>query len=123
MTERAVTLPLPPSMNNLFGNQPRFLRGIKNGGGRYKMPAYKAWLTEAGFMLKIEPKWRVPGHIRLSLFLPAKMRGDASNRIKVVEDLLVKHGRIDDDRNVVELRVTKTWADPATCRVVVEPVP
>lgn len=54
------------------------------------------------------------------LYLPTGMRGDISNRVKAVEDILVDYGRIDDDRNVVELHVHKTWMEPKECLVVVE---
>lgn len=111
MISREVILPLPPSTNNLFVNV---------GRRRAKSRAYTAWREEVGWMLNIAPKWKVKGRICLMLYLPSDMRGDISNRVKAVEDALVDYGRIDDDRNVVELHVHKTWTEPKECRVVVE---
>jgi hypothetical protein len=39
-------IPYPPSVNHLFAT--------KKGGGRVKTAAYKAWITEAGWMIKIQ---------------------------------------------------------------------
>lgn len=84
-------LPTPPSANNLYPGRAR----------RFKSPAYKAWLVDAGLALNLQRPDRVAGPYALVLRLPAAMRGDVSNRIKAVEDLLVKHGVTPDDRHCV----------------------
>lgn len=115
MKAHTLILPLPPSTNGLFVNAGK--------RGRVTSKPYRAWKTEAGFMLKVEPKWRVGGPVRLSIDLPTSARADLDNLCKAPIDLLVAHGRIDDDRNVAELHVTKTWARSESCRVTVEAMP
>lgn len=118
---KTIILPLPPSLNNIFGNKPKFLRGIKKGG-RFKTQAYKAWLTAAGWTLKADGAWYVAGPVRVSVRLPEKMRGDIDNRVKPLLDILVAHKRIDDDKNVKQLSVSKCWGDAKTCRIEIEAI-
>ena len=84
-----ITLPLAPSINALFGQAP--------GRKRYPMPAYKAWIEEAGWLLKQSHPPRYPGQIWLAITYPDSGRLDLDNRIKMYPDLLKKHGVIVDD--------------------------
>jgi Holliday junction resolvase RusA-like endonuclease len=93
-----IRLPVPPSTNHLFLN-------VK-GKGRIVAPHYAKWRTEAGWMLKAaKPQPFGKMHVQLGIFIPEKTRGDLSNRIKALEDLLVTHGVIDDDRQVKRITV------------------
>ena len=85
-----IKLPLPPSVNALY----------KNAGkrGRVATPEYDAWRMHAGLIAKKHHKDAIEGEYVLYLAVPKKMRGDCSNRIKAVEDLLVNLGLTSDDR-------------------------
>lgn len=88
-----IRLPIPPSVNCLYRNV--------RGRGRVKTKAYKQWLTQAdGHMvlqrMLIEP---VRGPIALTIRVPAKMRGDISNRLKACEDYLVTREITPDDKH------------------------
>ena len=85
-------LPLPPSSNELFLNP-------RGGRGRRPLaPRYRAWRLEAGWIVKAARLPKITGPYTFELLVPAKMRGDASNRIKAPEDLFVKLGVTPDDR-------------------------
>lgn len=86
---------IPPSLNNLFINAKK---------GRIKTPEYKAWMTRANLQLRRQGAWHVPGQIRVRLvFNKHQTKADLDNLIKPTLDLLMSAGRIDDDRNVVEV--------------------
>jgi crossover junction endodeoxyribonuclease RusA len=99
MTAISLELPTPPSVNAMFANS-------KNGKGRGRFPTqtYKRWLAEADARFLVQ-KWRVLGKIpvpppcEISIRLPAKTRGDVSNRIKACEDYLVSRGITQDDKH------------------------
>lgn len=108
----AVILPLPPSANGMFKN-------VRHG--RAKTKTYRQWIFNAGWDLKVSAKWRVPGAVMVFVAVPLNMPGDVDNRAKAILDLLVTHQRIDDDRHVQSVSVTRSPDVAAkTCRVVVE---
>ena len=89
-----LTLPIPPSVNELY------LNNAGRGRHRRVAPVYTDWRWRALIALKaqiVEPiesgKWR------MTLRLPRAMRGDCSNRIKAVEDFLVANKITPDDRH------------------------
>lgn len=98
MTDQAIVplyfeIPFPPSTNNLFVNG-------RNGRGRFTSPAYKAWKTEAGLVVKAQAKGKRIGGtyaMEVRLVRPDARRRDASNYLKAVEDLFVWLGVVDDD--------------------------
>ena len=80
---------VPPSANNLFAH------GMH---GRFKTPAYKAWLTLAGHEINRQKPPRVAGAYALTLrFGRTRKRRDLDNCIKPVSDLLVSHSIVSDD--------------------------
>jgi Holliday junction resolvase RusA-like endonuclease len=121
MTEPlCLVLPSPPSVNAMFANVP--------GRGRVKTKAYKAWRTAAGWELIAQLAQRrlnghrplFPGRVTLLIDLQ-RGRGDASNRLKAAEDLLVTHHIIEDDRFVE--RCSIGWSDTVKgMQIVVSPV-
>jgi Holliday junction resolvase RusA-like endonuclease len=89
MTEPVrLTLPIPPSTNNLY-----------RGGPRYKTDEYKPWISEAGWSIKAQPHRRFLGKTRLAVAvrLPFNRRRDIDN-LKAIGDLLKTMGLIDDDK-------------------------
>lgn len=109
-----VTLPLPPSANNLF---------LTRGNRRARSPEYDAWLDAARWALHQERPEPVTGPYALLLALPFLMRGDVSNRIKAPEDLLVKEGLTPDDRHADLVMAHRSNAvSGVACIVTVVPI-
>lgn len=94
-----LTLPVPPSTNNLFMNVP--------GRGRIKSSEYNRWLSDAGWLLKTQAWEKVCGHVAVTIRIPKKSKADIDNLIKPSLDLLVKHGVIDDDRFVDSIHISR----------------
>lgn len=104
-------LPLGPSTNNLFGHRP-------GQPGRFPTARYKTWLQAAGWDVQAAQARKIEGDVAVCIHIPFDYRADADNRIKAPLDLLVRHGLIDDDRHVIDLRVVKDRTiDKARCRV------
>lgn len=104
-------LPVPPSVNELFPGKVR----------RFKSAKYKRWIAAAGWEINMQKVRPVSGPYRLSLEFAESLRGDVSNRVKAVEDLLVTHRLTADDR-YGELGAVKRSPDVLKdrCRVRVE---
>lgn len=83
----AITLPMPPSANNMFATVT-----IKGKERRIVSREYKAWRQEAGSV--ISNAWRSQGkpkfdkHLSLTIHIGLNYNGDISNRIKGVEDAI-----------------------------------
>lgn len=114
-----ISLPLPPSANNLFANAA--------AGGRYPTKEYKQWLRGAGWIVQAEkskqgipsePEQKKPYEVTL-VFGMTRQR-DIDNGIKAVLDLMKKQGIISDDRWVDRLIVERLRQKPASGNVVVE---
>lgn len=115
MTRTSIALPFPPSGHSLF----------KRHNGSHLSEKYKAWRDEAGWLLKSQKPTPIPGRVIVTIELvnPNRIRRDASNHIKAVEDLLVAHGIIEADDDRVVRRVTAGWQDSGEpCVVTVEAV-
>ena len=85
------TLPLPPSVNQLYG-----------GGSRQKrFPSkkYKEWLSKCPPLTKLN---LIKVKVEYIFFFPTKRPADLDNRAKAVNDYLVKQGvLVDDNFNVI----------------------
>ena len=107
-------LPMPPSTNHLYANV--------SGKGRRKTKRYADWITDSGWLLQRQRPLKFRGSVVLDLTCPRhdEKRRDVSNFIKAVEDLLVRHGVIEDDSRVWEVRAR--WGSKhAVCEVRVWP--
>lgn len=85
---------MPPSVNSLYTNVSK--------RGRIKTTEYKGWLDATlPFATLIAATNRLKGEVTVDYFfeLGTSFRGDICNRIKPVEDLLVKAGFIADDNH------------------------
>lgn len=106
-----ITLPIPPSSNNMFINIPK--------RGRVKSGKYKAWTIAAGLLLNSQHPAPVRGPVSIAIKVKRPTaNSDVDNRSKAVIDLLVQQNIIDDDRNVE--RVSIEWADVQSCEVVIQ---
>lgn len=111
-----LTIPAPPSVNGLFANRAK---------GRFKTPAYKAWLDEAGWMIREQLPDRVPGRVVVVIGVErASLMADIDNRCKAVLDLLVACKVIDDDRWVTGIALA--WMPQGRrrtpqCRILIMP--
>ena len=89
-------LPVPPSTNNLYVNIER---------GRTRSKSYNSWLNAAGWELKIQKVPTFPRKVAIRLSCPRNKKRDLSNHLKSVEDLLVKHRVISDDKHVEHIEM------------------
>lgn len=88
-----VRLPVSPSVNSMYRNVV--------GVGRVKTTDYRNWLKHAGTLLNISrPVPFGKMRVQLGVMIPEKTKGDLDNRIKAVQDLLVAHRVIDDDKQI-----------------------
>jgi len=103
-----VELPAPISANHLFANVP--------GRGRVKTKAYENWQSVAALTVvaTVRADQRIGGRVAVRIELPAKCRLDIDNAIKPILDALVRSRRIDDDRNVARLEVSREAAGNLT---------
>jgi crossover junction endodeoxyribonuclease RusA len=99
-----ITLPFPPSTNNLFKNI---------GKGRARTAAYNAWINEALWMVKAQRPASVTGRFTFEMLVqrPDKRARDIDNLTKPVLDLLKKAGVIRDDSDAK--RIVLEWSDDA----------
>ncbi len=100
-----IELPFPVPLSACFTNAP--------GKGRVPTSRYKAWQTEALWMMKAQRAQPVDGRVSIFIRLvaPDKRHRDAGNCDKAVGDILVKAGIIKDDSNRYVRRLTYEWAD------------
>ena len=91
-------IPIPPSTNGLFATV---------GRRRVITSAYRGWRERAGWELTISKSKPVTGPYKLTILLPARMRGDLDNRVKATSDLLVSLGLTPDDHLCVSVRAER----------------
>ncbi len=109
-------LPFPPSTNNLFVNSSRTR-------GRFPSKRYREWQEEAGrALLKQMPLPHIAGKFDaiFSFGRPDKRRRDVTNFIKAPEDLIVKHGIVEDD-SLAESVLARWDGDVVGVRVEIMP--
>ena len=94
------TLPIPPSVNELFRNVP--------GKGRVKTRVYDDWRAHAKTALRLQALAPVAGHvlIRMNIEMVGN-RGDLDNRVKAIFDAIVDAKLIADDSLVSGFLVGK----------------
>lgn len=115
MTSFSIELPLVPSLNNAYANNPR--------GGRYQTKKVIYWKGEAGWLIHLAKPPKITGSYRFILLVPKDMAGDVSNRPKLAEDLLVTLGVTPDDSKSTETTCRRDPSvKPGRCVVVVESV-
>ncbi len=94
-----ITLPIPPSVNHLYG---------RNGHKTYITPIGQAWFEEAGWMIKTQWKKKmIIGEVALYIKLYFCGRYDWDNGNKAVSDLLTKMRVYKDDGQVMFAQIEK----------------
>ena len=99
-----ITLPMPPSTNNMFLNSSR---------GRFRSQKYDTWIQEAGWELTRQRPLKVAGPVALTFEFQDgrdKRKRDVTNLIKAPEDLLVSHGIIEADDQYIVREVRACWS-------------
>lgn len=109
-----IELPLVPSLNNAYANNPR--------GGRYPTKQVLDWKDEAGWIVRLANPPKIRGPYKLTVLVPADCLGDVDNRVKIASDLLSKEMHvIPDDRKAIETTARRDKnVPPGRCVVVVE---
>lgn len=104
------TMPLPPSLNNIFFNKPH--------GGRAKTTAYKNWRDLAAWEIRRQkvPVIEGPICIRLMIERP-NAQSDLDNRLKPIFDAMQAAGVIKNDKQIVELHAL--WGDVTGAMVMI----
>lgn len=118
-------LPLPPSTNALFVEAAGKVKG--KGRQRVKTKEYRAWIEHAG--------WLVPNQLRsaglpvnptapiirrpfgITIAVNITHHGDVTNRIKALEDYLVKRKIIDGDQWCNRAEIERVPDLAAECRI------
>lgn len=96
-----LSLPFPPTVNNLFANNAK-------GHGRHKTGTYTAWEFRASLNVKDRHRLGISSYaLAIALRRPDKRARDLGNYEKAISDLLVKHGVIADDSGCE--RLTMQW--------------
>lgn len=120
MTPIILDLPMPPSTNQIW-------RARRNGrGGKpgfYLDPKYVAWKLECDgcyWASALRVREPLEGAFRLTVTLDRdRMRGDADNRIKPVQDWLQRAGIVLNDNQIKDVRAHWGTA-PKGCRILLE---
>lgn len=110
-------IPMPPSLNNAFLNAA--------GKGRVRSKAYKAWVEEAGWMVKARRNGLIPGPVSVTLDIcpPNKRAFDLDNRLKPALDLLVACGVLSDDSNkIVKAVSAREVTEGPACTITIEAI-
>ena len=121
-------LAMPPSTNKLTRNTSAKEREVfRTKRPRKRTDEYNSWLNDTGWSIRAQstpPRLIAGPNYRVTIRLNTRVLGDISNRIKAVEDALVKNGVMVDDRFVFTLHVERWGYVPAgTCVVIVQTEP
>lgn len=98
-----ITLPFPPSVNNLFVNV--------RGKGRVKTDRYRTWRSAAGWDIKAAKPEKFSGPVEISVVYarPDRRRRDLDNLFKAVADALVEFEVLADDSQIQ--KITLAWGE------------
>ena len=97
-------IPLPPSVNHLYGN-----RCVNGRVIRYVTKKGKEWFAQAGWKIKIQVRKRKPITKPISIYIKlyhCRAR-DIDNVLKATLDLLEKMRIIENDKQVEFLQIWK----------------
>lgn len=111
-----ITLPFPPSLNNLFINVRR---------GRIRSQKYDSWLQEAGQEIMRQRPSKCQGPVSIKYeFQDGRdnRKRDLDNLAKAPNDLLVSHGIIEADDGSIVRSIALEWNPSVTgVRITITP--
>lgn len=113
--EIVVTLPAPPSVNELFFNTTTAQRAAaatkgRSLPGRLKSEKYRSWINHAGWELKAARQQPIHGPVAITYLVPDKGGCDLGNLEKATTDLLVRHQLIDGDGRKIVRKIAMEWS-------------
>lgn len=103
-------VPIPPSTNNLYTNA---ATGRSYGRTRVKGEKYKAWLNDAGWIIRATRPPTFTRPVRVLVEIDLSRRRDVDNALKPLLDLLVYVGVLKDDSLVDDLRIIRRGSPTA----------
>jgi Holliday junction resolvase RusA-like endonuclease len=110
----SVTVPMPPSVNNLFATT--------SDGGRRRSGRYNQWRETAGNMVNASRMRRIAGPVAIAIRLEEpNNRADIDNFAKTLIDLLVWMSVIDGDDSRTVRKLTMEWANVQGAQITVAP--
>lgn len=103
-----ITLPFPPSVNELFGGGAR--------QQRFPSTKYKAWLRSCP---PLTPLNLTNVKLDMKVYFPSNRQSDLDNRLKAINDYLVKKKVIVDDswQHLKQITITAMGIDKDNPRV------
>jgi crossover junction endodeoxyribonuclease RusA len=112
-----INLPFPVSVNAMFAD---------GKTRRHKSQRYADWILEAGYALNVQRPKPVSGPVKILYEFEEgrdNRRRDAFNLEKGVTDLLVSHGVIEADHDLILRDGRVTWnREVRGVRVTIEPI-
>jgi Holliday junction resolvase RusA-like endonuclease len=107
------TIPVPPSVNDLYANRKTFIKGKSRQFGRILTKKHWAWRKECGQMLMVQRARPIPGRISFAIYIDETSLSDSSDidgRIKAVLDALVHFEIIGGDSKRFVRDVSAHWS-------------
>jgi len=82
-------------------------------GRRFKTREYKNYGLEVGLLLNRLGLKQIKGYVKVEykFYLKRWKTTDIDNLIKPIQDILVNHGVIEDDRFIIDTRIQKVPSD------------
>ena len=117
MDNMKFTLPLPCSINALYGH--------RRDGGVYKSDKGKDWVKTALYLIMVQRKGQVKPtgktySMVINIYIADKRRHDSSNLLKQLEDVFVEKEIIKDDDLIHEHHIYKDRSDTGSNYLEVE---
>ena len=108
----ALNIDAPPSVNAAYANVP--------GKGRVKTRAYREWKERAAWQVEAQRPGRIEGAYRIKIAVRrASLRRDLGNFEKLISDLLVSCGVLDDDKHAEKIELSLSDSVRSGCQVIV----
>jgi Holliday junction resolvase RusA-like endonuclease len=104
-------VPLPPPANSLFANVA--------GKGRVKSRRYRAWIKEAGWLVRSQRVGTIEGAVQIRVEISNSAKSDTDSFFKSILDLAVRNGLIEDDNSKIVRGLTLDFADIEGARVTI----
>jgi Holliday junction resolvase RusA-like endonuclease len=115
MNRICITLPKPPTVNQLYRNVPR--------KGRVRTEHYNRWRQHAGWLVQAERFRPINGRYRFCLEIHEDDPADVDGRVKAVLDLFVWLGLTGDDRLCWSCHTDRVPAvEPGSVNVTIEEI-